>query len=206
MADDVRPGPAADRLGEFVGPEATAAENTLTLSSGLAGLIVAPSLTAAARALPLGEAALLRRRTLRARPVGVASGRTTDACPCTLQPRAPASRSVHRLDRRTPGARVPGLVWAGSHYGYLMLATALVRRSTGQRRRLAAVALTLGGIVLDRALGSAAVAPWFGPVYYAKLLLGHAGAALWPVQPAGSTPRGSRAGSQSSSSTARSKA
>ena len=113
---------------------------------------------------------------------------------------------VTGLDRRAPGARVPGLVWAGSHYGYLMLATALVRRSTGQRRRLAAVALTLGGIVLDRALGSAAVAPWFGPVYYAKLLLGHAGAALWPVQPAGSTPRGSRAGSQSSSSTARSKA
>src|ERR671912_638803 len=46
--------------GEFVGPEATAAENGLMLSSGLAGLAVAPFLTAAARALPLGEALLLR--------------------------------------------------------------------------------------------------------------------------------------------------
>src|SRR5918993_3633965 len=45
---------------EFVGPEATAFENTLTLGAGLAGLVVAPSLAAAARALPVGEALLLR--------------------------------------------------------------------------------------------------------------------------------------------------
>jgi hypothetical protein len=30
------------------------------------------------------------------------------------------------------------------------------------------------------ALGPSRTAPWFAPVYYAKLLLGHASAALWP--------------------------
>ncbi|HZA71719.1 MAG TPA: hypothetical protein VE476_02295 [Propionibacteriaceae bacterium] len=203
--------------GEFVGPEATAAENGLMLSSGLAGLAVAPFLTAAARALPLGEALLLR--ILAGDLWGGVVANNTRACARWYERPGQtdadhlrfAAAHLHPLlvaglDRRAPGARVPGLLWAGSHYGYLMLATALVRRGAGRRRRLAAVALTLAGIALDRALGPPAVAPWFGPVYYAKLLLGHAGAALWPVQPAGSTPRGSRAGSQSSSSTARSKA
>jgi len=202
---------------ELVGPEATAVDNTLTLGTGLAGLIVAPSLTPAAQALPLGEAGLLR--ILAADLWGGVVANNTRACARWYERPGQtdadhlrfAAAHLHPvlvalLDRRAPGARVPGAVWALSHYGYLMLATALIRRARGRRRRVAAAALTLGGIGLDRVLGPAAVAPWFGPVYYAKLLLGHAGAALWPVQPAGSTPRGSRAGSQPSSSTARSKA
>ena len=202
---------------EFVGPEATAADNASILGSGLAGLVVAPALTPAARALPLGEAVLLR--ILAADLWGGVVANNTRACarwyerPGQTDADHLRFAAVHLhpllvavLDRRAPGARVPGGVWAVGCYGYLMLATALIRRASGRRRRLAAVALTLSGILLDRTLGPAAVAPWFGPSYYVKLLLGHAGAALWPVQPAGSMPRGRRAGSQANSSMARSKA
>jgi hypothetical protein len=178
--------------GEFVGPEATAAENTLTLGAGLSGLLVTPSLTSAARALPNAEALLLR--VLAADLWGGVVANNTRACARWYERPGqtdadhlrfaaahlhPALMAV--LDRRQAGPRVPGLIWAASHYGYLMAATALIRR-TRERRRLAAMALTLGGIVLDRVLGPAAVAPWFGPVYYGKLLLGHAGAALWPSE------------------------
>jgi hypothetical protein len=174
---------------EFVGPEATPVENAVTLGTGLAGLVVAPALTAAARALPLGESLLLR--ILAADLWGGVIANNTRACARWYERPGQtdadhlrfAAAHLHPLlvaglDRRAPGARAPGLVWAVSHYGYLMLATALIRRGIGGRRR-AAVALTLGGIVLDRVLGPATVAPWFGPVYYGKLLLGHAGAALW---------------------------
>jgi hypothetical protein len=176
---------------EFVGPEATAVENTLTLGTGLAGLVVAPSLSAAARTLPRGEALLLR--LLAGDLWGGAVANNTLACARWYERPGQTDDDhlrfgaahlhpllVAALDRRDPGGRVPGPVWAVGHYGYLMLATVLIRHAPGRRRRLTAVALTLGGIMLDRALGPARVAPWFGPVYYAKLLLGHAGAGLWP--------------------------
>jgi hypothetical protein len=178
---------------EFVGPEATPLDNTLTLGTGLAGLVLAPSLSRAARALPGGEAALLR--VLAADLWGGVVANNTRACARWYERPGQtdadhlrfAAAHLHPLlvaflDRRTPGARVPGGGGAVARYGYLLLATVLIRRASGDRRRLAAAALTLAGIVLDRALGPAAVAPWFGPVYYAKLLLGHAGAALWPPE------------------------
>jgi hypothetical protein len=202
---------------EFVGPEATALDNTLTLGAGLAGLVFAPTLTPAARALPWGEAALLR--VLAADLWGGVVANNTRACARWYERPGQtdadhlrfAAAHLHPLlvavlDRRAPEGRTPRGAAAVARYGYLLLATVLIRRARGRRRQVAAVALTLAGIGLDAGLGRAAVAPWFGPVYYAKLLLGHAGTALWPVQPAGSTPRGSRAGSQASSSTARSKA
>src|SRR5918993_2947062 len=140
---------------EFVGPEATAVENTLTLGAGLAGLVVAPSLAAAARALPLGEAVLLR--ILAGDLWGGVVANNTLACARWYERPGQtdadhlrfAAAHLHpllvaALDRRQPGARVPGLVWAAGHYGYLMLATALVRRAA-RRRRLAAAGLTLGG-------------------------------------------------------------
>jgi hypothetical protein len=176
---------------EFVGPEATAVDNSLTLGAGLAGLVVAPSLTPAARALPRGEAVLLR--ILAADLWGGVVANNTRACARWYERSGQtdahhlrfAAAHLHPLlvavlDRRAPGAPVRRGVAAVARYGYLMLATVVIRRARGQHRRLAAVALTLGGIVLGSALGPAAVAPWFGPVYYAKLLLGHAGAALWP--------------------------
>jgi hypothetical protein len=68
---------------------------------------------------------------------------------------------------------------AGLHYAYLLGATWVIRRA-GRHRRVLGVACTVGGVTLDRVLGPSAAAPWFGPVFYAKLLLGHAAAALWP--------------------------
>lgn len=69
-------------------------------------------------------------------------------------------------------------VWAATHYGYLLVAT-LVIRARPRHRRLLGVLTTVGGVALDRALGPSSAAPWFGPVFYAKLLLGHASAARW---------------------------
>jgi hypothetical protein len=67
---------------------------------------------------------------------------------------------------------------AAARYAFLLAATALIRRSS--RRRRVAAALTALGTALDARTGRSASAPWFAPVFYTKLLLGHAGAALWP--------------------------
>ncbi|KUI24519.1 hypothetical protein AU195_01675 [Mycobacterium sp. IS-1496] len=68
--------------------------------------------------------------------------------------------------------------WALADYGYLLAATWVLRRATGLRQPLG-VALTAAGVALDAGLGPSRTAPWFGPVFYAKLLMGHASAALW---------------------------
>jgi hypothetical protein len=68
--------------------------------------------------------------------------------------------------------------WALANYGYLLAATWVLRRAGGHRRA-AGAATTLGGIVLDARLGPSRAAPWFAPVFYAKLLMGHASAGLW---------------------------
>jgi hypothetical protein len=60
-----------------------------------------------------------------------------------------------------------------------VLSTAIIRRSPNHRRSLG-LALTAGGLVLDRVLGSSTVAPWFAWSYYPKLLMGHAAGSLWP--------------------------
>jgi hypothetical protein len=77
------------------------------------------------------------------------------------------------------GGGRPRLRWAVANYAYLMAATVLIRRA-GRGRRVVGAAATVGGVCLDRALGPSAAAPWFGPVFYSKLLLGHGAAALWP--------------------------
>lgn len=77
------------------------------------------------------------------------------------------------------GARDNVASWALAQYGYMMLSTAVIRRSPTHRRSLG-LALTAGGLVLDRALGSSTVAPWFAWSYYPKLLMGHAAGSLWP--------------------------
>ena len=181
--------------GEFVGPEASATENTLTLGCGLLGLLIAPSLTASASSLPPVESLLLR--VLAADLWGGAVANNTRACAQWYERPGQgdaehlrfAAAHLHPvlvawLDRRHPGLSRPGRAWAVSHYGYLMLATAVLRRLNGNRRRAAAVVLTLVGALLDLPFGRTGVAPWFATVYYTKLLLGHAGTALWRLQPA----------------------
>ena len=83
------------------------------------------------------------------------------------------------------GAQRHRLRWAVALYGYLLIATALVT-AVGDRRVRRALGLltTAGGVLLDRGLGPSAAAPWFAPVFFAKLLAGHAaGAALLPADP-----------------------
>ena len=73
----------------------------------------------------------------------------------------------------------------GALYGYLVAATALVTTVRDRRaRRALGLVTTVGGVLLDRGLGPSAGAPWFAPVFFAKLLAGHAaGAALLPADP-----------------------
>jgi hypothetical protein len=61
-----------------------------------------------------------------------------------------------------------------------MLASSAVITRTPRRGRLVlAIAATGAGIYVDRLLGSSTGAPWFAPVYYTKLLIGHAAGSGW---------------------------
>lgn len=64
-------------------------------------------------------------------------------------------------------------------YAFVQAATLGIRRAAPRHRRTAGLAATVAGLALDAGMGRSAVAPWFGPVLFAKLLLGHASAALW---------------------------
>ncbi|MGE2727940.1 hypothetical protein ACQI4F_00530 [Mycolicibacterium vaccae] len=89
------------------------------------------------------------------------------------------------------GASRRGWWQAGARYGYLLAATALIRRFRAHRRPLG-WALTVGGIALDAASQPYPSARWFGPVFYLKLLAGHAAAARWPdevLRAGGSVPQ-----------------
>ncbi|WNV74485.1 hypothetical protein [Geodermatophilus sp. DSM 44513] len=88
------------------------------------------------------------------------------------------------------GPRRARLRWALALYGYLLGATAVLTVPRDRRlRRVLGLATTAGGVALDRALGPSAAAPWFAPVFFAKLLAGHAaGAALLPADPLAERP------------------
>ncbi len=68
--------------------------------------------------------------------------------------------------------------WSLAHYAFMLLSTATIRNFF-QHRRTLGLALTVGGLLLDRALGRSETAPWFAWAYYPKLVLGHAAASLW---------------------------
>lgn len=65
-------------------------------------------------------------------------------------------------------------LWACAVYGYLMAAVPFVERGNRERRGLFA---TIGGVAVDVRLGPSPTAPWFGPIYFVKLLAGHVGGA-----------------------------
>jgi hypothetical protein len=76
-------------------------------------------------------------------------------------------------DASTGRRRLPRWAWALMHYGFLIGATVALTQDD-RRRRGVGLALTGVGIVMDQVAGPSRVAPWFAPVYYAKLLAGHA--------------------------------
>lgn len=76
-------------------------------------------------------------------------------------------------------SRGSALRWVLAHYAW-MLGSATVITAAPRRARLPiALAATTTGLGLDRALGPAAAAPWFAPIYYTKLLIGHAAGSVW---------------------------
>lgn len=174
--------------GEFVGPEATPANNVLTAVTTVVGAVAAALVARARRASPprVGVASLLA--------VDLAGGayvNNTRACARWYERPGQgfgahvsfAALHVHPvvvawLDAESPGRRVHPASWAAAHYAYLMASTVVIRRYPARRRALG-VALTVGGLALDGALGPSPRAPWFAWAYYPKLLLGHASAALW---------------------------
>lgn len=174
---------------EFVGPEAGPVENTVTAGLSVLGAVEAPSLSRRSRDLTTAESL-----TLRACAIDLWGGawvNNTRACARWYERPAAsgadhlkfAALHVHPLlfaswDRDEPD-RMPMWLWAGAHYGYMLAATVAIRAVPRYRRPLGVV-LTMGGVALDRMLGSSRTAPWFAPVFYTKLLLGHAGASLWP--------------------------
>lgn len=183
---DVLPRRVRTAWDNFVGPEATTLDNTVTLGLAAFGAVAAPAVTCTGRPVPAGQRLLLR--LLATDLWGGAWVNNTAACAQWYE-RPSQSEADHMtfaalhvhpaaiawMDRNRP-RRVHPVVWAGAHYGYLMASTAVIRRNPHHRRQLG-IALTAGGVAVDFALGPSRVAPWFAPVYYVKLLLGHAGAA-----------------------------
>ena len=173
----------------IAGPGAGVVGNAGSLGLGLAGAVLAPGLSRR----PTRRATAPVLRLLALDLWGGAWCNNTPAAARwyhregqgTGQHLAFAAGHLHpvvlaRLDTGTGRLR-----WAAALYGYLVAATALLTAVGDRRsRRALGLAATVGGVLLDRALGSSVSAPWFAPVYFAKLLAGHtAGAALLPADP-----------------------
>lgn len=169
---------------DFVGPEATRTDNTITLTLGAAGSLAAHRLSRH----KLGTGDELVVDALAGDLWGGLWANNTRACARWYERPGQTDRDhlkfagahlhpavIAWVDRDEREARA---VWAAAHYGYLLAATALIR-SAPRHRRLLGVAGTVGGIALDRVLGPSSAMPWFAPVFYGKLLLGHASAARW---------------------------
>ena len=188
-------GGVAGTWDRIAGPGAGAAENAGSLGLGLVGAVLAPGLSRPARR---ATAPVLRLLAL-----DLWGGAWCNNTPTAArwyhregqgaaQHLAFAAGHLHPVVLARLDAGPGRLRWAVALYGYLVAATAVLT-VVGHRgaRRALGLATTAGGVLLDRALGPSPSAPWFAPVYFAKLLAGHAaGAALSPVDPL--PPSGSR--------------
>lgn len=70
--------------------------------------------------------------------------------------------------------------WALGNYAWMLVSSLGIRLAPPRARLPLAVAASAAGVALARRLGASGAAPWFGPVYYAKLLIGHAAGSVWP--------------------------
>lgn len=79
------------------------------------------------------------------------------------------------------GSRDPGSAsrWALAHWGWMLVSTVGVAAAPRRARLPLALGASAAGLGLDRALGRSSAAPWFAPVFYAKLLIGHAAGSIW---------------------------
>ncbi|MBK9435893.1 MAG: hypothetical protein IPN52_12620 [Micrococcales bacterium] len=173
--------------GEFVGPEASVAENTGSLASAAAGTVAAPLLDAGR---PRGRKATAGLSLIAMDIWGGAWANNTRSCARWYERPGQGTRqhvqfaalhvhpfAIAAYDRGLRERTSP-MLWAGLTYGYMMAATVTIRRFPEHRRALG-VLTTLGAVALDRKLGPSPTAGWFAPAFATKLLLGHASAALW---------------------------
>ena len=175
----------------IAGPGAGVVENAGSLGLGLAGAVLAPGLSRR----PAGRATAPVLRLLALDLWGGVWCNNTPAAARwyhregqgAAQHLAFAAGHLHPAVLARLDAGPGRLRWAVALYGHLLAATALLTATRDRRvRRALGLATTVGGVLLDRALGPSPSAPWFAPVYFAELLAGHAaGAALLPGRPAG---------------------
>ncbi len=174
----------------IAGPGAGAVENTGSLGLGLAGVVLAPAL---APPTARGRAAVLRLLALDLWGGAWCNNTAAAARWYHRDGQGAAQHLVFSAGHVHPvvlawldgDAHRHRLRWALALYGYLLIATAVVCAAGDRRvRRALGVVTTVGGVLLDRGLGPSVAAPWFAPVFFAKLLAGHAaGAALLPADP-----------------------
>jgi hypothetical protein len=65
----------------------------------------------------------------------------------------------------------------------MMAGTVIITTAPRAARLPLAALLSIGGIALDHRLERSPAAPWFVPVYYLKLLIGHAAGSVWNRKP-----------------------
>ncbi|WP_432487760.1 hypothetical protein [Kineococcus sp. SYSU DK018] len=181
----------SSRWGRVVGPGAGAVENLGSVGLGLAGAVLAPRSVRS----PVRRSAAVDTvvRVLAADLWGGAWCNNTPAavrwyhrpergarqrlafCAAHLHPFVLALLDGSHGGRSTHWRR------AGAEYAYLVLAAVAVEGTPAAVRPVVGVVATAGGVVLDRALGASPSAPWFAPVYFTKLIAGHAAGGAWPA-------------------------
>lgn len=69
--------------------------------------------------------------------------------------------------------------WIAAHYGWMLASVTVTVAAPRAVRLPVAIAASAAGVGVDRWLGVSPTAPWFAPVYYGKLLIGHAAGSIW---------------------------
>lgn len=76
-------------------------------------------------------------------------------------------------------SRATAIGWTLGHYGWMLASSAVITRAPRRTRFALAIGATGAGIYLDRLLEPSRGAPWFAPVFYTKLIIGHAAGSVW---------------------------
>lgn len=69
--------------------------------------------------------------------------------------------------------------WTFAHYAWMLVSSTAISMAPRRGRLPMALAASVAGLGIDRVLGRSRVAPWFAPVFYTKLLVGHAAGSIW---------------------------
>ena len=183
--------------GEFVGPEASVAENTGSLASAAAGTVAAPLLDAGR---PRGRKRHRRPVVDRHGHLGWSLGEQHPVVRAGTNVPARGTRehlhfaalhvhpfAIAAYDRGLRERTSP-MLWAGLTYGYYMMAATVTIRRFPEHRRALGVLTTLGAVALDRKARPSP--PRAGSHRHSRrgCCSGHASAALWSDTALKATP------------------